>query len=176
MEINDASAVGSFITYDGTTPTAFSKEYAGETALGDRSGNFVKMTSALTDGATRKYLWIGMTPAHTKDHYQTLLDEYGASYPDISVVIPVYFEEANVTLFARGASKDIVWSADASKWGSQVTSGAGWYELRMPLENFVYFYDQIDDQFIQISLYAAGAPEIAHFAFGEVYVDIGTAG
>ena len=161
--LDTAESVESFITYEGATSVNLPKEYvSGE--VGGREGNFVKFTNKKADGLLVDYTWIGIIPRQNKAHYQSLLDTYGS---ECSVVIPIYIESAANVLRVRGNEND--WYTDIFNLGGPT----GWRDVKMPLENFVQWYDKLSEQFILVDPWSsAGTLEIT-FYIGAIMVEKG---
>ena len=166
MSLEEQSDINSFATYNNVDPAQFPKEYVTGTVNG-REGNFVRISNKLSDGTVVMYNYFGITPRYAKSHYQALLDEYGASYPDISVVIPVCLTGDSGSLTLRGGT-------DA--WTNTVFSTDPvpdtWYDMKMPLENFVKWYDSLGSQFIYVSCWGNPAVETDIY-IGGIYIEKG---
>lgn len=144
--VDGAEALASFETYEGTTPIALPAEYIGETTLGERTGNFIKFTNVMPDNSITAYPWIGIRPRNGKEYYAGLLDTYGAE--GLKVVIPIFVKKNAENLRVRGGD------ASGADWYEELTSfdpkPQTWYDVEIPLENFVVWYDRLHTQFIQI--------------------------
>lgn len=168
--LDSAQSLESFVTYDSGALANLPMRYIENETLGGRTGNFIGIGNKLSDGTAVVYPWVGIIPRHGKEHYETLLDVYSAQYTNISVVIPVFIDGDSPAISVRGGAM-----GDAGSWYENYVldidpAPRTWYDIKIPLENFIYWFDNLGKQFIHIS--CAGGIEL-EFYIGGIYVDKG---